>query len=396
MAIREIFGVNGERRFKVYVNLRSSSEPSIRIQKENSKAESMTEAHKLEKAMLREAERELTCREQAGSTWEQVIESFYSHEVKMMKYGRASLSLDVLDDYIAMLNSYTTSWLKRPARDISSGDVRRILETMELRGGSNSSRKKLKGIVSKVFRFGVDLKMIRGVTATPTEGIKLKNFIHRRQAVLNTDEIRNLLMRAREIEPDWYFIWSMAVYTGMRSGELYALTWNDIDLDSRVIHVTKSYNKRKRLIKSTKSGDWRDVPVSSSLLSILTELKQKQSIQDYVLPHPRDWQSGMQAQKLRQFLVGIGLRSNGIMFHTLRACFATELLKAGMAPIKVMKVAGWKDIKTMMHYIRLAGIEIEGVTDPLDFSTSKPNSRIGGDQIADPMIGLSDLSPTIS
>ncbi len=30
-----------------------------------------------------------------------------------------------------------------------------------------------------------------------------------------------------------------------------------------------------------------------------------------------------------------------------------------------MKICGWKDLKTMQRYIRLAGIEIEGATEKL-------------------------------
>jgi integrase len=64
------------------------------------------------------------------------------------------------------------------------------------------------------------------------------------------------------------------------------------------------------------------------------------------------------------FLVGIGLPA--VRFHDLRASWATVLLSKGVEPIKVMKMGGWKDMKTMMIYTRKAGVDIRGATDCLN------------------------------
>ncbi|WP_164848339.1 hypothetical protein [Halobacteriovorax sp. HLS] len=40
--------------------------------------------------------------------------------------------------------------------------------------------------------------------------------------------------------------------------------------------------------------------------------------------------------------------------------------KTGVAPIKVMAMGGWADLKTMQRYIRKAGTEIKGITDSLN------------------------------
>ena len=72
------------------------------------------------------------------------------------------------------------------------------------------------------------------------------------------------------------------------------------------------------------------------------------------------WERGEQSKALRQFLVSIGVPS--VKFHTLRACFATQLLTDGVDLTKVMKIGGWKDIKTMQIYLRLAGVDERGAT----------------------------------
>lgn len=70
---------------------------------------------------------------------------------------------------------------------------------------------------------------------------------------------------------------------------------------------------------------------------------------------------------LRDFCKLIGIPE--INFHALRACFATQLLRNGVEPARVMKIAGWKDLNTMMRYVRLSGVDVAGVTDSLKFTS---------------------------
>ena len=131
--------------------------------------------------------------------------------------------------------------------------------------------------------------------------------------------------------------------------------------------MRRNWNARIKAVGPTKAGYWRTVPVSSEFYWFLVhdrkieELKQD----DYLLPHFSDWKSGYQAQILRGFCQANHLPS--VRFHTLRACFATQLISIGVPATVVMKIAGWKDMKTMQRYIRLAGIDEAGATEGLHF-----------------------------
>jgi integrase len=141
--------------------------------------------------------------------------------------------------------------------------------------------------------------------------------------------------------------------------------WSDVDFENSTVKVNKSYNIRMKMMKTTKSGYCRFVPISSELRSILLDLKKDAEItgRNFVLPRDWKWQKGLQARELRNFCKGLGLPS--VRFHALRACFATQLIRSGVPPIQIQKICGWKDLKTMQRYIRLAGIEIDGATEML-------------------------------
>ena len=101
------------------------------------------------------------------------------------------------------------------------------------------------------------------------------------------------------------------------------MRWSDIDFEKNIIKVAYSINSRSKKIKSTKTGEWRTVPVALALRNLLIELKNN-STGEFVLPRIPDWMNNKQSLCLRRFLEAIGVRS--VNFHALRATFATQML----------------------------------------------------------------------
>jgi hypothetical protein len=57
--------------------------------------------------------------------------------------------------------------------------------------------------------------------------------------------------------------------------------------------------------------------------------------------------------------------------HTLRACFATQMIESGVDMTSAMKIGGWKYVKTVMTYVRLAGADEVGETESLTFGAQR-------------------------
>lgn len=342
-----------------YVNIRSKTNMTVRVQRKVSAIKTRAMAEKEETNLIRECEREIAAKESQGKSWGSVVEAWEqylaSHSIHSNSYTR--------QDYVAALYKHTGHWWKRQASDITRVDVCEVIANMNGKGASASYQNKMKVIINRIFVFGIDHGLIRSIEKSPAHGIKIGRQEHKKPEILTISEIRKLLEAARNLKHPWYAIWVTALLTGMRNGELYALLWSDVDFEAKSISITKSYNARLKCIKSTKSGDWRTVPISSELLTLLQDLKAQAGSNTHVLPRFASWTKGDQARELRKFCIGLGLPS--VRFHTLRACFATQLIRSGIPPIQIQKVCGWKDLETMQRYIRLAGIETDGITENL-------------------------------
>ena len=115
----------------------------------------------------------------------------------------------------------------------------------------------------------------------------------------------------------------MALYTGLRRGELCALTWKDIDFDQKIIKVNKSIywtDDHVPHVKSPKtaSGE-REVPLMDSLADLLLPLKKRP--QDRVFGDLKSYQVD---KGIRKYMEETGL---GVTLHGLRHGFASILYK---------------------------------------------------------------------
>lgn len=370
--------------WQVYINLRSRKNPRIRLQKRLMGLESEAKAKSEEKKLIRELSEKLVKAERLGSTWSEVIDRWqdFHKENPSDKYVDTTI-----DDHVARLRNYTVIWLNRPACELNRGDGREVLSTAEREGARKNFLRRLKNTINVVYKWGIEERLIPGVHQSPVHGLEIqKEKEDKPPEILTRQQICQLLVEAKRQGHSWYNVWAVALLTGMRSGELNELKWSDIQLipadkvaemerfpigrrSYGLLRVTRTWNTRHKKVGPTKGGYWRTVPVSSELYKLLTEIRSEQTPgTEYVLPRFSQWRKGGQAKVLRMFCLGNSLPS--IKFHTLRACWATQLITDGVSATRVMKIGGWKDIKTMQRYIRMAGIEEMGATESLEFLPS--------------------------
>lgn len=274
------------------------------------------------------------------------------------------------------------SFVSKKLSEISKADINEyIFNYLPSRGASPHLQRKKGKVLSRIFEAALEEGHI---AKNPCLGITVK-VPPSEKLVLNTKEVNLFLSTAREIEHKFYYLWAMSLLTGLRNGELYSLRWKDIDEETNLITVSSQWTNKDGL-HSTKSNKNRNVPISKNLKVLLLELKNmgpfkenlkglnKSShfIDDLVLPRSSEWKHGEQSKITKRFCKSINITE--VKFHDLRATFITNLLSCGVSSPKVMSIVGHTRTSTIDVYLRLAGVNIKGVTEELGYSL--PISKI--------------------
>lgn len=291
--------------------------------------------------------------ESLKTRWSEVLEKCLFH----MRY-KLKCTEKTVANYRYYLEAYTLPvWADRAIDSIFMQEIDDLIEK-SAEGKSETQKQSLHKMVKAVFKFARECGLI---LHDPMPGLAQRKYEKRLQ-VLTESQAITLLDKALEYRSEWHPLWFTALYTGMRNGELYALTWDKVNFETGMIYVDTSWNSFDGF-KSTKSGEARTVPMAPELQSFLKVQKAKLGSTNFVLPRLSKWDKGEQARELRKFLILCKLPD--VRFHDLRATWATLMLSKGVPPVKVMQMGGWKELKTMMIYTRAAGIDLKGATDTL-------------------------------
>jgi integrase len=285
--------------------------------------------------------------------WPDMVDRF------LEAFRNRGIANNTVHNYQTTLYAHTyKQWQKKAINEISTSDIRKLI-LEDLVDKSEATKKSMLKYIRAVFTYAFEIGI---VMRDPCPKLKFKNNL-KIKSVLKEHEIYALLKAAKSLGHPWFSIWAVACYTGLRNGELYALKWERVDLEKRLMVISLSWNQQNGF-KETKSGDDRNVEIAESLLLLLQNLYESR-VSEFVLPRIEAWNKGSQASILREFLNEHNLPQ--VRFHDLRASWATIMLSKGVEPIKVMSMGGWKDLKTMQIYIRKSGINIQGITNSLNF-----------------------------
>lgn len=134
----------------------------------------------------------------------------------------------------------------------------------------------------------------------------------------------------------------IAIETGMRRGELLGLQWSDF-----------SHNRRVIILKMTKNGSGREVPLSQRAFDALMDWREHAPVdQSTVFPMT----PGALEQAWRRLLIRTGIKD--LRFHDLRHEGVSRLFERGLNLIEVSTISGHKELRMLKRYTHLSADDL--------------------------------------
>jgi integrase len=164
---------------------------------------------------------------------------------------------------------------------------------------------------------------------------------------LTFDEAARLLAAA---EPEWRTMILVALRTGLRQGELLALSWDDVDLVAGRLVVSRNLSHGE--ITTPKNGKAREIPLGDEVLAALKRHRHLRGELVFCKEDGNMLTKGCCKHPLRRALKRAGLRHIG--WHALRHTFASHLVMR-KAPIKaVQELMGHGTVTMTERYAHLS------------------------------------------
>jgi len=144
------------------------------------------------------------------------------------------------------------------------------------------------------------------------------------------------------------------LHTGLRINELINLTWDDVDIEKRLIYI-----RPKEGIKLKTDNAQRIIPVNDTLLDVLITLQGKSKSEIYPF-------CSINGKKLRERKLltickeignSAGIKSR-VFLHKFRHTFATHLVKRRVPIEAIQKLLGHSNIQQSMVYLHIRSEEL--------------------------------------
>ncbi len=276
-----------------------------------------------------------------------------SSAIKNWLEFKISIKDSTYTNYYSIINSKIIPFFNN--KTIKELDENLILKFVKYLQQINLGNKRIKDILLVLKQFLKDNNINIKINLPKVESKKIET--------LKINEISIVENVAKKTDDVKIFAILLVLFTGIRIGELCALTWQDIDLNNKIIHINKTLirvknkdsnnsMKTKIILDSPKTKySIRDIPINETILPYLKKFKSENS--HFFLTRNNIFMTTKQYYSFYlKFLKSSSLPKYN--FHILRHTFATRSLLCGIDIKTLSEILGHSSVKiTLDLYVHV-------------------------------------------
>jgi len=266
-------------------------------------------------------------------------------------------------------NHVAPRFAETPLSEIKVMDLEDFKHQLLSKGLSPGTTKHVLCLIRCVYNKMMEWEMYDG--RIPTTGFKMPKVDNARMRYLTPDEADKILETLKQRDLTWWRIASISLHTGLRVGEVLALTRNDLDLARGVIHVldAKAGTRMANMTESIRVmfAELPPGPPSALLFPSVNGGERQSSDVSKIFA---------KATKALGLNDGVTDRRQRVVFHTLRHTFGSWLAIRGVPLYTIGSLMGHSTLEMTKRYAHLCPDTKRAAIQEIDFMAQQTIARV--------------------
>ena len=271
-----------------------------------------------------------------------------------------------------------------PLQKLNVAQVEALVLHARKSGKSATTARHILADVSQIWNMAAGRGLVEG--ECPVRRVKKPRQDNRRMRFLSSEEAKTLLDALKSRSANVHDEALISLFCGLRAGEIYALTWGDVDFENGIIHVRDTKNKQDR-----------HAFISHEVKSMLERRYAGQTKIKYVFPASDGTQRRWTSDTFSRTVDELGLNDTGeftineageripvkikdarrrVVFHSLRHTFASWLVQKGKPLYTVAELLGHTTLEMTKRYSHLAPDSLREAALSLEGTLEKKPANI--------------------
>lgn len=207
-------------------------------------------------------------------------------------------------------------------------------------------------------------------TDSPTKHVKIPKIDNRRLRFLTREEAEKLLENLKRRSLQLHDIALLSLHCGLRAGEIFNLTWGDVDRERGIL-----------TLRDSKSGKTRVAFMTEHVKSIFTR-SERIKHDDLVFPDRNGHRMKRISNAFERAVDELGFNNSisdprqQVVFHTLRHTFASWLVENGTDLYTVKELMGHSTLAMTERYSHLGQNTLQNAVRNLEKSLTKGPAEV--------------------